>query len=352
MEIDNDKLWNNKSLSIIHKDIELVQNVFSNRLMIKRISPADTYPVMKALCSVRHKNLMAVYDTKLSDGLCVSLCEFINGSVIEKKVYTPGEAKDILCQICDGLAVLHDNGIVHRDIKPDNIMTDSSGNVKIIDYSISRMIKSSQRRDTEILGTAGYASPEQFGFSQTNARADIYSCGVLLNNLLTGGKLPNEEEYKGALSSVIKKCTQIDERNRFSSAVELKHAVISGRVSEKRNLRPLPGFRSKKVFPKIAASVFIASWIFMLAVYINGFPALLRTPEDNIVRQVVLCIDIMILWTFLPYLLFGDVFRISEKISPSDHEKGRYIEKAATIAGIVLGFILIFAVLIIQNGSY
>ena len=319
--------------------------------MIRRISPADTYPLMQALCAVRHKNLMAVYDTRLKDGLCVSLCEYVNGAPLEERAYSPAEARNILCQVCDGLSVLHEAGIVHRDIKPENIMTDGSGTVKIIDYSISRLIKPSKRRDTELLGTAGYASPEQFGFSQTNARADIYSCGVLLNYLLTGGKLPCEEEYSGALLPVIKKCTEIDERNRFSSAAELKRAVIRGRVGSGRKLRPLPGFRGGRLLPKSAAALFIAAWIFMLIVYINGFPMLLDTPPDNIVRQIVLCIDIMLLWTALPYLLFGDVFRISERISPSDPSRGRYIEKAVAIAGIILGFVLIIAVMAIQNAS-
>ena len=319
--------------------------------MVRRISPADTYPLMQALCAVRHKSLMAVYDTKLQDGLCISLCEYVNGTVLEERKYFPAEAKDILCQVCDGLSALHGAGIVHRDIKPENIMTDGSGGIKIIDYSISRLVKPSKRRDTELLGTAGYASPEQFGFSQTNARADIYSCGVLLNYLLTGGKLPLEEEYGGPLGSVIRKCTEIDERNRFSSAEELKRAVIRGRAGAKRSLRPLPGFRGKGLLPKLAASVFIAAWIFMLTVYINGFPVLLDTPPDNIVRQVVLCIDIMLLWTALPYLLFGDVFRISEKISPSDPSRGVYIERAVAIAGIILGFVLIIAVIAIQNAS-
>ena len=353
MLLDYDEmLWDIRSLSVLHKDIELVQNRHTGRLMIRRISPEDTYPLMKALCGIRHNNLMAVYDTRLQDGLCISLCEYINGAAPEERHYDRAEAVNIMCQICDGLTALHGAGIVHRDIKPENIMTDSTGNIKIIDYSISRLTDPSKRRDTELLGTAGYASPEQFGFSQTTARADIYSCGVLLNYLLTGGKLPGEEEYNGALTPIIRKCTEIDERNRFSSAEELKRALVRGRVSAKRRPRALPGFRGKGLLPKIVTSVFIAAWLFMLLVYINGFPMLLKTPPDNIVRQIVLCIDIMLLWTALPYILFGDVFRISERISPHDAEKGRYIERAAAISGIVLGFALIFAVLFIQNGSY
>ena len=191
MQITQSQFWSFSVVGNIHRNIDLVRNHATGQLMVRRISAPEDYPVMKALCGIRHPNLMSVYSVRIKDGVCVSLCEFINGVTLAFLVENNGTyriqpAKNIICQICDGLTVLHQHGMVHRDIKPENVMLDKSGRVKIIDFSISRLMKPEKRKDTNVLGTAGYASPEQFGFGQTNGRADIYACGVLLNYLLTG----------------------------------------------------------------------------------------------------------------------------------------------------------------------
>ena len=208
------QLWDFSFVARIHRNIDLVRNNVTGQLMIRRISPSGDFPVLQALCGIKHRNLMEVYDLRLQDGVCVSLCEYINGITLAFRVengqlFDVKSAKRILCQICDGLTALHSRGIVHRDIKPENIMITNDGTAKIIDYSICRLTKPNQRKDTTVLGTAGYASPEQFGFAQTSATADIYACGVLLNYLLTG-KLPNEELHQGALKPVIEQCIEID----------------------------------------------------------------------------------------------------------------------------------------------
>ena len=314
--------------------------------MVRRISPAADYPVLQTLCRIKHRNLMEIYDVKTQDGVCISLCEYINGMTLDMRVeyYQPFDirsAKDILCQICDGLSQLHINGIVHRDIKPGNVMITDDGTVKIIDYSISRLIKPEQRKDTTVLGTAGYASPEQFGFTQTNGKTDIYACGVLLNYLLTG-KLPNEQLHQGLLTTVIQQCIEIDENKRFASADELKKVLQGKKINRRRPFRPLPGFRSNHVFPKIITVFFYTVWIFMLFVYINGFSMIMSSSLKNIIQQLILMADIMVFWSALPYLLFGDVFRMSERINPDNPRNGKYVLRILGTASIILGFVLIF----------
>ena len=276
----------------------------------------------------------------------LSGCEYINGMTLDMRIeyYQPFDirsAKQILCQICDGLSQLHINGIVLRDIKPGNVMITDDGMVKIIDYSISRLIKPEQRKDTTVLGTAGYASPEQFGFTQTNGKTDIYACGVLLNYLLTG-KLPNEQLHQGLLTTVIQQCIEIDENKRFASADELKKVLQGKKINRRRPFRPLPGFRSKHVFPKIITVFFYTVWIFMLFVYINGFSMIMSSSLKNIIQQLILMADIMVFWSALPYLLFGDVFRMSERINPDNPRNGKYVLRILGTASIILGFVLIF----------
>ena len=86
-------------------------------------------------------------------------------------------------QICKALGILHNSGIVHRDIKPENILVRGTEAV-LIDFDAARLVKPEHRTDTQIMGTTGYAAPEQFGFSQTDARADIYSLGIVFNEML------------------------------------------------------------------------------------------------------------------------------------------------------------------------
>ena len=346
MYVNQSQLWDFSLVSQIRKNLDLVQNKFTRQLMVRRISPAADYPVLQTLCRIKHRNLMEIYDVKTQDGVCISLCEYINGMTLDMRIeyYQPFDirsAKQILCQICDGLSQLHINGIVHRDIKPGNVMITDDGTVKIIDYSISRLIKPEQRKDTTVLGTAGYASPEQFGFTQTNGKTDIYACGVLLNYLLTG-KLPNEQLHQGLLTTLIQQCIEIDENKRFASADELKKVLQGKKINRRRPFRPLPGFRSKHVFPKIITVFFYTVWIFMLFVYINGFSMIMSSSLKNIIQQLILMADIMVFWSALPYLLFGDVFRMSERINPDNPRNGKYVLRILGTASIILGFVLIF----------
>ncbi len=345
MQSDNTWLWNYTVLSSIHKNVDLVRNNHNGQLMIRRISAADSYFVMRAIADIRHPNLMAVYDCAISDGLCISLCEFINGNTLDYYLETQGlfsvtAAKNILVQVCDGLSALHQYDLVHRDIKPENIMISNSGEVKIIDYSITRSIKPNMSKDTEVLGTAGYASPEQFGFKQTSAKADIYACGVLLNVLLTG-KLPNEQMYQGALTAVIEQCIEIDENKRFDSVEELKMILQGKKVNRRRTFQPLPGFRSRHVFPKIITVFFFIIWFLLLLIYINGIPLFAEYELKNKIRQGILCADLMLFWSAFPYFLFGDVFRLSEKINPNNPQNGKYVLKILGTISIVLGFVLL-----------
>ena len=132
---------------------------------------------------------------------------------------------------CDILIYLHglERPIIHRDIKPQNIIVKPDGKISLIDFDTARVYQSDSKSDTQFIGTREYAPPEQYGFSQTDARTDIYSVGVVLGWLLTG-KTDAEEVYRKAgrnrLTSIYKKCTAFSPEHRFDSAKNLKAALI------------------------------------------------------------------------------------------------------------------------------
>lgn len=155
--------------------------------------------------------------------------------------YIEGTAPDGACgekkaikytnELLDILQVTHKVGIVHRDIKPSNIIIDKNDELWLIDFGIARTVKDDKKQDTMLLGTFGYAAPEQFGFGQSSTQTDIYSVGVLLNYFLTG-KTIEEEVYSGRLAKVIKKCTEINPRDRYSNIDALRNA-INGKTSKR-----------------------------------------------------------------------------------------------------------------------
>ena len=179
------------------------------------------------LCAVRCRNLPEIYDAiDMQDGQIV-LEEYIDGitvaDVMQAGKYHSRGAKKILREICNALSVLHNRGIIHRDIKPENVMVDKSGRVVLIDFNASRK-ETKAGKDTVIMGTVGYASPEQLGLSQSDARTDIYAAGVLLNVMLTG-KHPTECFAAGRIGRIVRKCTALNPDDRYQSAEKLALAL-------------------------------------------------------------------------------------------------------------------------------
>lgn len=198
--------------------------------MVRHIiyKPADV-SVYQRLALINNPYLCRIYEISESTEAYTIYEEFCDGMTLTD--YANGEtlaehdALNITCSICQGLYALHNSGIVHRDIKPDNIIICDDNNVKIIDFDISKIYKSNQRSDTQTLGTVGFAAPEQFGMQQSDARTDLYSLAVLLNVLLTG-EHPSVKMFENKkILKVIKKCLSINPDDRYSTAEELYNVL-------------------------------------------------------------------------------------------------------------------------------
>ena len=168
-----------------------------------------------------------------SDTMTVTVREYIEGVPLSRYAkendLSEREIVQICVRLCDILSYLHhrDAPIIHRDIKPQNIIVRPDGSVALIDFDIARVYRSGNDTDTTFFGTLAYAPPEQYGFSQTDARTDIYSLGVLLRWLLTGSTKENKNvKVYRPLAKIIRKCTGFSPKERFSDVSQVKKALL------------------------------------------------------------------------------------------------------------------------------
>ena len=159
----------------------------------------------KAITMLSHNNIVDVYDVSLEGDTLYIVMEYIDGITLkeymEKKgMLSDAEALHFIKQILKGLAHAHERGIVHRDIKPHNIILLKDGTIKITDFGIARLTKFDTQTISDMtIGSVHYISPEQASGDRTDERSDIYSVGIILYEMLTG-KLPFEADTAVAVA--------------------------------------------------------------------------------------------------------------------------------------------------------
>ncbi|MBO8167836.1 MAG: Stk1 family PASTA domain-containing Ser/Thr kinase [Thermoanaerobacteraceae bacterium] len=153
----------------------------------------------QAVASLSHPNIVSIYDVGQQDGLHYLVIEYVQGKTLKEYIRENApldleEAVDIAIQICDALEHAHENNIIHRDIKPQNILLTPAGRVKVTDFGIARASTAATVTYTgSIVGSVHYLSPEQAKGEAADEKSDIYAAGVVLYEMLTG-KLPYSGE--------------------------------------------------------------------------------------------------------------------------------------------------------------
>lgn len=196
------------------------------------------------LARLSHPNLPAVTDFFSQDGKQYLVMEMVQGKTLAEVMATrqapcnEGQTLQWAEQLCHVLQYLHaqDPPIIFRDLKPGNIMLEDTGLIKLIDFGIARHFKPGRAKDTLVMGTPGYAAPEQYGHGQTDARSDVYSLGVTLHHLLTRYdpgltpfNLPPVRVLNPAVSprveAVIQRATRTNPHERYQSIAEMRRAL-------------------------------------------------------------------------------------------------------------------------------
>lgn len=172
----------------------LKEEFISNEEFVRRFKNES-----KAIAMLSHPNIVKVYDVSFGDLIQYIVMEYIDGITLKEYIEHEGslrwkDAVHFTIQILKGLQHAHDKGIVHRDVKPQNIMVLPDGTIKVTDFGIARFARSEQRTITDkAIGSVHYISPEQARGERTDEKTDIYSVGVILYEMLTG-QLPFQAE--------------------------------------------------------------------------------------------------------------------------------------------------------------
>ncbi len=232
---------------------------------------------LKLARKITHRNVCRVFDFHEEEGTPFITMEYVEGENLKSLIKTKGNFKEaeaigIASQIAEGLAEAHELGVIHRDLKPQNIMIEPSGRAKIMDFGIARFVQASGLTQTgQMIGTPDYVSSEQAAGLPADHRADIYALGVIFYEMMTG-RLPFEgetalsviakhrdtaagdpreinPEISEGLSRLILRCMEKDRDHRYQSARELLenlHRLLKGEA-------PKSGLEKSKV-------VFLRGW--------------------------------------------------------------------------------------------
>ncbi len=188
------------------------------------------------------------------------ITEYAEGFPLSERKIPAKKVFEVALELCDALAVLHEQNIIHRDVKPSNIILCNDGHIKLIDFDAARIKKTTTDKDTRFVGTDGFAPPEQYGFMQTDERSDIYSFGVTIKLLLA------EDYARSPYKRVIERCIRFNPEQRYFSIKAVKSALKRSRI--------MPFF-----IGSIAGTAVLVAMILVLNFGINS-----QTPPDDMSR--------------------------------------------------------------------
>ncbi len=226
----------------------------------------------RAMAKMQHNGIVSVYDFGMTAaGHLYLVMEYVEGDtlheLIQTQSLTPKKSHAVALQLCDAVAYAHEHGILHRDIKPGNIIINSEGRVKVADFGLARPAEACI--EVGALGTPGYAAPELLvDGSVVDHHADIYAIGVVCYEMLLG-KLPNTSKrplsglstFDPAWDRAIDKSTRTKPETRFNSVRELREALsMMGKMARPKVAPPITGQHKKQnegSFPWLMMSVFV-----------------------------------------------------------------------------------------------
>lgn len=361
------------------KESYLVKNINDGKIYVKKKVKLFNKELLLRLKELDIKDIPKIYLCVEDGDELIVIEEYIHGETLyeyQKKngLFKEREAAEIICRLCDILSHLHSFNppIIHRDIKPMNVMISSDGVVKLIDFDAARENIEGEVEDTYLMGTKEFAAPEQYGFGQSDARTDIYALGIMLNLMLTG-EVPKNRIYGNdskMLTKIIKKCIMLEPDKRYKNVNELKRnlqflylqnyipninkpyihlsktnsKIDNNLIDELRTYLPV-GYRTGKLWKMIIATI---SYI------VIGMVSFGLVMEDSHTGETYTTGKLYLLRTFVFAIIIGSItylgnYRGIRYKLPGTKKKGllNIIMSLVYVVAYSLGLFVIMALLII-----
>ena len=328
----------------------LVKNIQSNRLYVKKVLTVYSKDVYRYLIEHPVANTPRIYEAIEDDGKLIVIEEYINGTSLEQIIsagkISETQAIEIIEKLCRIVQDLHSCAppIVHRDIKPTNIIVMDDRTVKLLDMNAAKQYLGAAEQDTQLIGTAGFAAPEQYGFGSSSVQTDMYAIGVLMA-VLVYGRFTRGAVAGSPYDRIIERCTRLDPNDRYRSVSEIV-AALSAIQNTTASVQPKqrfirwlpPGFRTLNP-GRMVASFLLYMFIFAVGIGITVENAV-SDVEVTLNRIFFILCSLAVVFFVGNYMDVWSAFGIT-KI------KNRWLRGAAVILGGVVSFFAVFMVLMI-----
>ena len=257
-----------KTIAAINEthNVYLVQHQETQKIYIKKILDIYNLHIYEYLRSHPIIGIPRIYNIYEENNRLTIIEEFVSGTSLQELIDAKALSVDFIvqfmCELCDILESLHflNPPIIHRDIKPSNIIITPYNHVILVDFNAAKYLTNKSASDTVLLGTKGYAAPEQYGFGSSTPQTDIYALGILLKELSSALLVPTS-----IFDSIISQCTQMNPSDRIEDVHKLKEELEKLRgegtanpqftkPTARKNFAP-PGFRTRTPWKILTAAI-------------------------------------------------------------------------------------------------
>jgi len=334
-----------KTIATLNEDhkVYLVQHQDTQEIFVKKILSVYNADIYKELATHPVCGTPRIIEYFEENNQLILIESYISGQSLERKMQTTHlNISDIIhytTELCEILCQLHNlqPPIIHRDIKPSNIIITEYNHVVLLDFNAAKYYAENADKDTVLLGTKGYAAPEQYGFGSSSPRTDIYAVGILLKELTA--TLP---EIPHPLIDVIEKCIEINPADRYETISELKAALEYQKTDDAEHLTNLsfrnyllPGFRTLTPW-----KIFIATPAYLILFWLSLTLEVKDTYGAELWVQRIFC-----LFMFLS-IIFGTCNYLDiQRFLPLCKSKHRIIKYIGTV---VLDFMLVASFMVLM----